>query len=162
MRRMSVLLAASIAALGAGGIAATTGGAQDGAGETIRLVSKGGSFKFIDEPPKSRGGEDTTAGDRFLLTVPLSRPGDGRVGTLDAECTFTKGGSRRLRGICEGAYSLKGGEIFILARLADETTTGAVVGGTGDYVGARGTFRSKDRPGRKNGDPSDDTIVLLP
>ena len=49
------------------------------------------------------------------------------------------------------------------ARLsADDETAGAVVGGTGAYVGARGTFSSVDRPGEAGGDPSDETITLLP
>jgi len=49
------------------------------------------------------------------------------------------------------------------ARLsADDTTSGVVVGGSGAYLGARGTFTSVDRPGEANGDPSDDTIKLLP
>jgi hypothetical protein len=39
--------------------------------------------------------------------------------------------------------------------------TGAIVGGTGAYAGARGTFTSVDRPGGDNA-PSDDTITLLP
>jgi hypothetical protein len=50
-----------------------------------------------------------------------------------------------------------------MARLTpDDKVDGAVGGGNGAYGGARGTFTSIDRPGEKNGDPSDDTIVLLP
>jgi len=41
-------------------------------------------------------------------------------------------------------------------------TAGSVVGGTRAYAGARGTFTSKDRPGEAAGDPSDDTLTLLP
>jgi len=84
------------------------------------------------------------------------------VGSLDARCSFTRGG-QRMRGVCTGIYDLPDGEIHLSARLsADETTSGVVVGGSGAYLGARGTFTSVDRPGEANGDPSDDTVKLLP
>jgi len=72
-------------------------------------------------------------------------------------------GDRTPRAQCTGIYDLPDGEIHLSARLsADDTTSGVVVGGSGAYLGARGTFTSVDRPGEANGDPSDDTIKLLP
>ena len=68
---------------------------------------------------------------------------------------------RRLRGI----YTLAGGEIHLLARLdvsEEGDTVGSIVGGTRAYAGARGTFISRDRRGERGGDPSDDTLTLLP
>jgi hypothetical protein len=161
MRRIPVVLGAVAVAVGTAGAITATGGAQEGGGETIELISKGGSFRFIDERPAARSEEDASAGDQFILSVPLSTAGGKRVGVLDAQCTFTKPG-KNIRGLCEGAYSLPKGQIFIAARLSNNDARGAVVGGTGAYVGARGTVSSIDRPGEKNGDPSDETIKLLP
>jgi hypothetical protein len=64
--------------------------------------------------------------------------------------------------VCTGVYALSEGELHLQARLAEADVHGSVVGGTGAYAGARGTFRSVDRPGEAGGDPSDDTITLLP
>jgi len=74
-------------------------------------------------------------------------------------------GDRTPRAQCTGIYDLPDGEIHLSARLsADDTTSGVVRSwaGSGTYLGARGTFTSVDRPAEANGDPSDDTIKLLP
>ncbi len=142
-----------------GAFLTSSGGAQGPGGQTIKLVTKGGKFKFIDHKPRARSEEDASAGDQFLLSSPTFKGGK-RVGRLNAACTFTLGGKNG-RGICDGAYSLGDGAIFISVTLRGESVSGAVVGGTGAYVGARGTFKSVDRKNTK-GDVSDDTITLLP
>ena len=148
--------------LAGAGTLAVSGGAQQPPGETIQLVSKSGTFKFIDVAPRGRGPESGGAGDQFLFSAVLTTRAGKRVGRLDARCTITKGGAKT-SGVCEGVYALAEGDIHLLARLKPEDdVTGAVVGGTGRYAGARGTFGSKDRPGDANGDPSDETITLLP
>lgn len=125
-------------------------------------MSKGGTFKFVDAPPRARSEEDASSGDAFLLSTPLYTRANKRAGTLDARCTFTKGG-RNLRGVCDGIYTIAKDEVHIIARLSPEDDVrGSVVGGTGAYAGARGTFSSVDRPGQAGGDPSDETITLLP
>jgi hypothetical protein len=162
VHRLSALTIAGVVAVSAGGVAAVSGGAQEPTGKTIKLVSKGGDFKFVDVPPKARSEEDARAGDQFALAVPLYSGANKRVGTLDARCTFTKGGKNG-RGLCDGIYTLADGQIHVTARLSnDDDTSGSVSGGTGAYAGARGTFKSVDRPGEKGGDPSDETITLLP
>jgi hypothetical protein len=163
MRRTTVIAGSVVAALGIGAVAAVSGGAQAPQGQTLTFVSKGGSFKFVDAPPKARSEEDASSGDAFLISVGLYNASNKRVGTLDARCTFTKGG-KNLRGICDGIYAIgKTDELHVIARLsADDDVSGSVVGGTGAYAGARGTFTSIDRPGEANGDPSDETITLLP
>ncbi len=162
MRRTAVLAGSIAVALGIAGVLAVTGGAEAPAGTTLKFVSKGGVFKFVDAAPRAKREEDASSGDAFLISTGIYSTASKRLGTLDAHCTFTRGG-RRLRGVCTGIYDLPGGEIHVSARLsADDETAGAVVGGTGAYVGARGTFSSVDRPGEAGGDPSDETITLLP
>jgi hypothetical protein len=161
MRRTAVIATSVMALLGMGAFLAASGGAQEQGGQTINLVTKNFSFKFIDHRPRARGEEDASAGDQFVLSGSAFKAGE-RVGRVSAQCTFTRGG-KNTSGICSGVYALRGGDIYLAVRLrATDTIRGAVVGGTGEYVGARGTFTSVDRKGEKGGDPSDDTITLLP
>ncbi len=152
---------ALVAALATGGVLAVSGGAEAPAGQTIAVVEKGGTEKFVDVAPRAKREFDPSSGDAFLFSSPLYNAANKRVGTLDVRCDFTKGG-RTGRGICAGVFDLAGGDLLLSARLTiSGSVTGAIVGGTGDYAGARGTFTSVDRPGGDNA-PSDDTITLLP
>ena len=161
MRRTTIMAGSAVAALVAAGALAVSGGAEAPAGQTIQVVEKGGTEKFVDVAPRAKRGFDASAGDAFLFSSPLFDAANKRVGTLDVRCDFTKGG-RAGRGICDGVFALAGGDILISARLTTSgSVKGAVVGGTGAYAGARGTFTSVDRPGGDNA-PSDDTITLLP
>ena len=162
MQRTAIIAGSVVAALATGGVLAVNGGAQAPTGQTIQLVEKGGSEKFVDVPPRARREFDASTGDTFLFSSGLFDGANKRAGKLDVRCDFTKGG-RKPRGICDGVFALADGDLFITARLTtSDTVTGAVIGGTGAYTGARGTFTSVDRPGEKGGDPSDDTITLLP
>ena len=68
-----------------------------------------------------------------------------------------------MRGVCDGIYTLADGELHLLARLSQaDDLKGSVVGGTGAYVGARGTFASVAGSGTKGGERRDETITLLP
>jgi len=104
--------------------------------------------------------EDGTAGSCTVLGT-----AGRRAGVFDLACLFPKDTARAgAAGLCDGAYALAGGDIHVVARVKSESVTGAVVGGTGSYVGARGIFTSIERPGdqERNGSPKDDTITLLP
>lgn len=162
MRRTAIIAGSVIAALGAGGILAVSGGAESPDAQTLKYVTKNCSFHFSDVPPRSRGREpQPAAGDGFAISCRVFNEAATRVGTLDATCTFTKGG-RAGRGVCEGTYALPDGTLYLLASASTgDTTKGAVVGGDGAYAGAHGTFTSVDRPGQAGGDPSDDTFTLL-
>jgi hypothetical protein len=162
MRRIPIAIGSAAAVLTATGLLAVNGGAQQPTGRTIELVSKNGQFKFVDVPPKASSPDDARPGDQFVISAVLTDRAGKRAGRFDAQCTMTRGG-RNLSGICDGAYALADGVMFLAARLTPaDDVTGAVVGGTGAYAGARGTFTSKDRPGEAGGDPSDETINLLP
>ena len=161
MRRKAVVATSVVAMLVLGAVLATTGGAQGQQGQTLKFVTKGGKFSFVDHKPRAKRNEDLGAGDQFMISTPAFS-GAKRAGTLDATCTATLGGKNG-RGICQGVYTLPSGDIYISARLTpSDTVRGAVTGGTRAFTGARGTFTSVDRPGEKGGDPSDDTITLLP
>lgn len=161
MRRTAIIAGSAVAALATAGVLAVSGGAQAPPGQTIQLVERGGTEKFVDVAPRSN--RAPSAGDAFLFSTPLFSSANQRSGTLDAKCAFTKGGARTARGVCEGVYALPDGDLYAVAKLSDSsTTTGAITGGTRAYAGARGTFQSVDLPGEKGGDPSNTTITLLP
>ncbi len=163
MRRTAVISGSVIAALAAGGVLAVSGGAQAPGAQTLKYVTKNCQFKFTDVAPKSRGRDPLPGpGDGFFISCRAFNEAGARVGTLDAKCGFTKGG-KASRGVCEGVYDLPDGNIFLAALfVGDGDAAGAVVGGDGVYAGAHGTFVSVDRPGEAGGDPSDDTLTLLP
>ena len=167
MNRTTAVGLTAAAVLASGGVLAASGGAQSTEGQTIKLVTKNFHYGFVDNPPKIRGRTGTPGpGDVIALTGIATDPGGKRLGSLDAAVTVTKGG-RSGWAVGMGAYKLADGEIHLMIRTstreAEQTTeSGSVVGGTGAYAGARGTFTSVDRKGTAGGDPSDDTITLLP
>lgn len=162
MQRPAIIAAAVLTALATGGVLAVSGGAQAPTGRTIQLVEKPYTEKFIDVKPRARREFDASAGDAFVFSARLLDSANNRAGTLYARCDFIKGG-RRFGGVCTGVFALGDGDLLLSARLSEaDTVTGAIVGGTGAYANARGTFTSVDRPGEAGGDPSDDTITLLP
>lgn len=164
MRRTQIISAAVVAALATGGVLAVSGGAQSPDGQTINLVTKNFQFKGNDLPPRERNRESFGRGDSFVIEAVVTDRAGVRQGNFDAVCTTTRGG-RNGRAVCNGAYSLKEGALYLTTvfKNTDEgNVSGAIVGGTRTYAGARGTFTTKDRPGEKGGDPSDDTLTLLP
>jgi hypothetical protein len=69
--------------------------------------------------------------------------------TLSASCVATKT-SRKFAAAqfsCTGTFVLPGGSLAASAVITGSGTEGAMVGGTGKYAGARGTFRSKETKG---------------
>lgn len=163
MKRSAAIVATTAVALGAGAAVLTvSGGAQTPGERTIKLVDRNCAMKFIDVPPRGRGRmAPPGAGDSGTLSCRLENAAGARVGSVDSVGQFTVGG-RNGRGVAIGIYKLGDGEIHVMTTLRFSDVTGSVVGGTGAYAGARGTFAAVDRPGEKGGDPSDDTITLLP
>lgn len=136
---------------------------------TFRELTKGSTFQVIDNPPRSaqRNGFPTrfSAGDEFIFTAPLA-DARGKLGELRAVCTVTHATSvkkesdfDKTKVFCRGVFVTRGGALFLeVANTADKVTRGAITGGTGAFVGARGTFTSTER---KDGH-SDDVVTLLP
>jgi len=151
---MSRHLIVAVGAASALALAAVPAAAQ-APGPTLRFKerNKGGTFKFIDNPPRARRGRPT-AGDMFVFSNPLVSATGARRGTLRATCTFA---STRAA-LCYGVFSLKEGQLVAIVstnNLDARTTRGAIVGGTGVYEDARGALTSTTT---KTG--SDDTVTL--
>jgi hypothetical protein len=145
-----------LGALTAVGVAATS----HSSAITFRLVERGDAFHFVDNPPLGGERQPPTMGDTFALVSSLWTRSGKRAGTLRATCTVTAGGPNGAS-TCYGTFGLKGGQLAGIATVRGEgrVTRIAIVGGTGDYEGARGSVISVSRG--DNSRFSDDTIHLL-
>lgn len=164
MKRFSLLAVAAALAVVAVAVIAATGSAQTG-GRTIVLkeTTKGVTFKFVDQKPFTRVRKNTPAavslGDEIIIGNPLVDQTNAPVGRIEAVCSAVQVGRSPNAAVflCRGVASLDDGDLFLAARLpiSANSVNGAVTGGTGAYVGARGSFTSA-------GNPSTDTFTLLP
>lgn len=150
---MSRLIAVVVAAASAAAVLAvisTTGSAQTAGPQTIHLIATQKSQFFVDNKPRKRFG----AGDVIGFTD-TDKYDDGTTGIDGGTCTMT--GPRR--GLCHiDAKNAKGTLSFIGAfDPSGKTGTLAVAGGTGAYVGARGSLAFKDVTSKK----TDVTVTLL-
>ena len=135
--------------------------AQVPAGRTIVLkeLERGSTFKHVRNT-KTSNRRSLATGDVIVFTNPLADAAGQRVGRLYATCTGTTGNSNFLKATltCTAIAVLRDGSLMIQANTSPgtATTTGAVVGGTGAYAGARGVLVSKEGRGG-----SDDVITLV-
>jgi hypothetical protein len=154
-KRLSLLAAAALAAVVAVTLLAATGGAQQPAGRTITLIQRGGTFGFVDNPPKSPDPQFETrrarvsVGDMFAGSGRLFDAANParRLGTFHFACTITVGGRPEPAPVqCTGAMRLADGTLTLAVggRLG-QTTAAAVTGGTGAYEGAEGTAVETER-----------------
>jgi hypothetical protein len=160
-------LALAAAGLTAAAVATPVLAQSSNGGQTITFheLNKGSRFAYVDNPPRNKPHRRPTfsVGDEFVIANPLADD-SGKIGELRATCTITKKALASDNGLnaghpfCTGAFVLKNGTLF--AEVVDtgaKVTNGGIVGGTGAYVGARGTFTSTTT---KSG--SDDVVNLLP
>jgi hypothetical protein len=163
-----------VAAAGAVFLAALAGCGGGGTTLTKRTLTfterqNDDSFSFADNAPKSpatKGDEPKLSnGDQITFTADMIDSSGKDVGDLDATCTVTAtttGSFDDSRAQCIGTALVPrvsltftvGGKAF-----GAGTTRGAVVGGTGDFAGATGSFTSSDEAG--TGKPSQDTFELF-
>ena len=167
-----VLVAATAAVL----LAALVAGCGGGGG--VKLQKQALSFtekqnddssSFADNPPKSSpstSDEPTLSnGDQLTFTAGMIDGSGNDVGDLDATCTVTAtttGSFDDSRAQCIGTADIPGGSLTLAVggkAFGAGTTRGAVVGGTGDYAGATGSFTSSDENGTDK--PSRDTFRLF-
>ena len=166
-----VLAAASAVALLAVLVAGCSGGA--GAALTKQTLTfterqNDNSASFVDNPPKSSATGDEpklSPSDQLTFTADMLDRSGKDVGDLDASCTVTAtatGSFDDSHAQCVGTADIPGGSLTLAVggkAFGAGTTRGAVVGGTGDYAGATGSFTSSDENGTDK--PSQDTFRLF-
>ena len=112
------------------------------------------TYAYIDQAPKttfSKHGDPKliSAGDQEALTIPVLENG-AKIGHLQAVCTATKTAKDFFAASfeCFGTYVLKSGTLIVTTTFTKGATNeGAVLGGTGAYANARGTFTTTEHKG---------------
>jgi hypothetical protein len=127
---------------------------------TFKEPEKGSTFAFVDNAPKAqrKHGFPTkfSPGDEFVFTNPMEMEGK-QVGRLRVVCIATSTARKPEAAgfICHGIAKLSNGTLVFVAMLSEGKTEGAIVGGSGAYAGARGSFVSHEGKG------SSTTVVTL-
>jgi hypothetical protein len=131
-----VAVASQLASCGSGGANKAGAGAGSGRTLTFRTGRPGGYFPIETS-------EEAPGGDRagFNRADTLYRRSGARAGTLDTLCLS---GGVPHRAVCSVTVQLADGSIVAQGTLGGLGVGGtlAVTGGTGSYVGARGTYET--------------------
>jgi hypothetical protein len=153
MKRRGALIVAVLAGAAAlVAVFAGTGTADHPGSTTLTFVERDnqGTFRFIDNKPKSirRGQPSISAGDIFLGSSPLyNATNTRRQGKLFFKCTAILASKRFERSTfqCEVTVKLRNGTLAASVLFKGSNPGGAVIGGTGAYEGASGSFASDER-----------------
>jgi hypothetical protein len=159
VRGGAIAIAVTAAAMVLAGCTDDTTGSE----ETLTLteVDKGSRFAPIGDATKNH----TPPGSGYSLSIPLEDSSHDTVGEINAVCFATEPGPAEplLSGTCSGTADVPEGQLAIIegGTIGDNTPSGpsgAIVGGTGKYEGATGTFTSK-----LSGEQTQDTFnITLP
>lgn len=130
---------------------------------TLKLSKQDTDFEYADRAPKTKlgpqGPKMLSMGDQIITRAKYLTASSKHMGDLDLTCTVTKaGGFDTASQQCLGTVTLPGGTLVATVGGFFRSDTGmAIVGGTGKYEGASGSFTS-DAGG---GDRSNDVIHIL-
>jgi hypothetical protein len=107
---------------------------------TFTEVDKGSHFATIGN---ATGGGQPSPGTGYSLAIPLQDSSKNTVGELNAICIATQPG-KTLTGTCSGTADVPGGQLALsVGGGIEDNVSGAIVGGTGKYEGATGSFTSR-------------------
>ncbi|CAA9504445.1 MAG: hypothetical protein AVDCRST_MAG67-2233 [uncultured Solirubrobacteraceae bacterium] len=145
------LIAAGAAVAVSAGVAvpALTSAQSTGAARKITVNLKVQSVVMDDVAPKSKRGPagGVSLGDRLITRQSMFDPASRkRVGTLYTDCTGV-GPTKRFPAVtllCRVSYTFANGQIVAAGsfKLDDADAEVPIVGGTGAYAGASGSFKS--------------------
>jgi hypothetical protein len=140
VRGALVMSAVATAMVFAGCSDKTTGDTQ-----TLKLTEneRQGDFGVIGSPTHNH----TRPGQGFSLSIPLQDSSEKPAGEINAVCIATQpSSSEDLTGACSGVADVPDGQLALqVGGPITQGVTGAIVGGTGKYEGATGTFTSPDK-----------------
>lgn len=140
--RTAVLALGVVAALVA--LAGCGSSKTHGAEGTLKLIEPGGntgSFGVIGKVT----GKSIPPGDGLAFSSPLQNSEKKTVGEINAFCIATQPSGENLNGTCSATATVPGGTFALNLGgkwIGNGGHTGAIVGGTGKYNGALGTFSS--------------------
>ena len=156
-RNVVLALSALSAMLAFTGCSDKTHGSQ----QTLNLTEPGGNagtFAPIGHVTR----KSSPPGSGFAFSTPLQDSSKKTVGELNAVCIGTQPSKpQALKGTCTGTATVPGGQLALnVGGTIGNGVSGSIVGGTGSYAGATGTFDSKSTGG---GGPMNDTFnITLP
>lgn len=147
MKRSYVAAAAAVIAGGVAIVTSSVGGAQQPALRTLTFTEQSHQEYATKYSEKKTSPDDT-----FVFTARLLSNGQ-RVGRDQGACTNVASNASE----CRGTLFLKDGKLFILGGTTSSSkSTLGIVGGTGPYIGARGTLTTTHR---KSGDLLQATLL---
>jgi hypothetical protein len=119
-------------------------GSDETAGDEQTLTFTEGKGDF--NPIGGASERSTPPGGGFVLSIQLEDDAGSSAGELHAVCVATREDTgNALPGTCSGTADLADGQLAInVGGEIGESVTGSIVGGSGDYAGATGTFESSD------------------
>jgi hypothetical protein len=153
MKRRGALTVALLASAALVAAFAGTVSADHPGSTTLTFVERNnlGTFEFVDIRPRSpRPGQNPriSPGDMFMGSTPLFDAANARrEGKLFFKCTAITGARRfeRATFICEATARLADGTLAISVLFKGGDPGGPIIGGTGAYEGASGSFTSDER-----------------
>lgn len=128
--------------------------------QTLKLTESAGETGTFG-PIGNATDKSTPPGSGFAFSTPLQDSSQKAVGQLDAICIATQPSQGQdLKGTCTATATVPDGTLALNAGgTIGEEVSGAIVGGTGKYAGATGTFTSVNAD---NGGSDDTFNITLP
>jgi hypothetical protein len=140
----------------------------DDRGLSTELRLYGRSWQLQSDAPRatwarpSRGQRSLVFGE--LLNAPASA-GGSKIGEYYAVCTCVNApfgaGPTAATSFEQHTLNLQDGTLTGMGTSQGETGTFAIVGGTGRYAGARGSYAAKQSPIDRGGDGSAELVITL-
>jgi Dirigent-like protein len=110
---------------------------------SVRESHKGAIFKTVDVAPKGKNETDVSPGDELVFSIPLVAGGK-KIGRENGVCVITRAAAKKSpEYLCTSTYAFAHQGTLATSmnfKPSKKTNQGAIVGGTGVYAGARGTF----------------------
>jgi hypothetical protein len=111
---------------------------------SFRETYKGATFTTVDVAPKGKNDRDVSPGDELVFTIPLVAGGK-KIGRVNGVCVVTNAAKNPVQFFCSSTFVFPQGTLASSMNFKPgRTNHGAIVGGTGIYAGARGTFTSSE------------------
>lgn len=132
----------------------------------LKELSKGSTFAFIDNAPKStqKGEPSASVGDELVFSNPLTSMSGRKLGHLYMHCTAVLPShlANKATYSCGGAVALADGTMTVQVLLrsgnigSGKTVYATVTGGTGAFANMRGVVVS-----RQTASGANDTVTLV-
>ena len=157
--RNALLAVSALVALLLAGCSDNTHGSQS----TLKLTEPGGNTGTFGPIGKVTP-KKAPAGSGFAFSSPLQDSSKKNVGELNAFCIGTQPSNpQELTGTCSGTATVQGGSLALnVGGKIGNGVSGSIIGGTGKYAGATGTFSSTPTGKGGNGPMADTFNITLP